>query len=39
VSVRHGLGALSTAHTEEDLAVTCDAFRAVFQRFRAAGLL
>jgi glutamate-1-semialdehyde 2,1-aminomutase len=39
VSVRSGLGAVSTAHSESDLDRTLDGFRAAFQRLRRAGLI
>ena len=39
VSTRHGLGAVSTAHTDEHLEKTFAAFEAALERFRRAGLL
>ena len=39
VSVRSGLGAISTAHDEEHLEQTLEGFRAVFRRVRRAGLV
>ncbi len=39
VSVRTGLGALSTAHGAEDFALTLDGFGAAFERLRRAGLI
>ncbi len=38
VSVRSGVGAISTAHTEEDLDRTLESIRAAFDRFKKAGL-
>ena len=39
VSVRTGLGALSTAHGAADFALTLDGFGAAFERLRRAGLI
>jgi glutamate-1-semialdehyde 2,1-aminomutase len=39
VSVRSGLGAVSTAHTERDLDASAEATRAALERFRRAGLV
>ena len=39
VSVRTGLGALSTAHAAEDFRRTLDGFGAAFERLRRAGLI
>ncbi len=39
VSVRTGLGALSTAHGAEDFKRTLDGFSAAFERLRRAGLI
>jgi glutamate-1-semialdehyde 2,1-aminomutase len=39
VSVRTGLGALSTAHTEDDIGRTLDGFEEAFERLRCAGLI
>ena len=39
VAIRHGLGTISTAHTEADFQTTVDAFTAVCDRFRRAGLI
>ena len=39
VSVRTGLGALSTAHGAEDFTGTLDGFAAAFERLRRAGLI
>jgi glutamate-1-semialdehyde aminotransferase len=38
VSVRSGLGAISTAHDEADLDKALEATAAALARFRAAGL-
>ena len=38
VSVRSGLGAVSTAHGKRDLDASVEAVRATFKRFRQAGL-
>jgi glutamate-1-semialdehyde 2,1-aminomutase len=38
-SVHYGVGALSTAHTEDDLERTLEGFRSAFARFRDAGLV
>jgi hypothetical protein len=39
LSTRSGIGAISTAHTHDDLAWTLEACRAAFRRFKAAGLI
>jgi glutamate-1-semialdehyde 2,1-aminomutase len=39
VSVRTGLGALSTAHTADDLARTLEGFGAAFERLQRVGLI
>lgn len=39
VSTRTGLGALSTAHTQEDLDRTLDGYRAALERMNRAGVL
>ena len=39
VSGKHGLGSISTAHTEQDLDRTLDGIRAALARFRDAGLI
>jgi hypothetical protein len=39
VSVRHGLGAISTAHSEADVDRTVAAYAAVLERCREAGVL
>lgn len=39
VSVRNGLGAVSTRHGEEELRRTLEGFSAAIERFRRAGLL
>jgi glutamate-1-semialdehyde 2,1-aminomutase len=39
VSCRSGLGAISTAHTEEDVERTLEGVRAAFDRFASAGLV
>jgi glutamate-1-semialdehyde 2,1-aminomutase len=39
LSVRSGLGAISAAHSDDDLERTLDAYGAAFDRFKKAGLL
>jgi glutamate-1-semialdehyde 2,1-aminomutase len=39
VSVRSGLGALSTEHADPELQATLEAYRAAFRRLRRAGLI
>jgi hypothetical protein len=39
VSCRSGLGAISTAHTEEDVERTLEGVRAAFDRFGKANLV
>ena len=39
VSTRTGLGAISSAHGEQDLVATLESFRAGFDRLKRAGLV
>jgi glutamate-1-semialdehyde 2,1-aminomutase len=39
VSARHGLGAVSTRHGEEEFRRTLEGYSAAIERFRAAGLI
>jgi len=39
ISVRSGLGAVSTAHGDEAIDASLDAVRAAFERLRRAGLV